>query len=84
MAEVDTVALNYTLADGPYRLKVKTDWTAIPERWIYITVGDDTGISHVEADGRRETVCDLQGRRLEGTLQRKGVYIRQGKKIINR
>lgn len=84
LAVVDTIPLTFTLPDGKYRLNLTSNWGQMPTRKVFLTVGDGTGISSVEADGRDEILYDLQGRRLEGALLRKGIYIRQGKKVIIR
>lgn len=83
-AVVDTIPQNFTLPDGKYLLYLSSTWDQMPTRDVFLTVGSVTGISSVEADRRDGVFYDLQGRRLEGTLPRKGIYIRQGKKVINR
>ena len=83
-AVVDTIPQSFTLPDGKYLLYLSSTWDQMPTRDVFLTVGSVTGISSVEADRRDGVFYDLQGRRLEGTLPRKGIYIRQGKKVINR
>lgn len=83
-AVVDTIPQSFTLPDGKYLLYLSSTWDQMPTRDVFLTVGKVTGISSVEADRRDGVFYDLQGRRLEGTLPRKGIYIRQGKKVINK
>ena len=81
---MDTIPQSFTLPDGKYLLYLSSTWDQMPTRDVFLTVGSVTGISSVEADRRDGVFYDLQGRRLEGPLLRKGIYIRQGKKVIIR
>lgn len=51
--------------------------------WGYKETGT-SGISTIEAAPTHNTFYDLQGRRVTGTPQRKGIYIRNGKKVVVR
>ena len=47
-----------------------------------LTITVPVGVGQVLADEQQETVYDLQGRRVDATILRKGLYIRGGKVII--
>ena len=54
---------------------------------MYITkTGEATGIADVEADGAAadDTLYDLMGRKVQYSKGLKGIYIRNGKKVMFR
>ena len=83
LAVVDTLAFTETLPDGEYSIGLTTTWEYllhVPVS-VDITVGA-TGISSVVRDDPNNIYTDLQGRRLQARPARKGIYIRNGKKLL--
>jgi len=84
VATVDTIRVTSALPDGKYLLRISNDLTTLGQRDIYITVGASTGIGSVGCERGGDTYVDLQGRRLKARPQRKGVFLRNGRKEIVR
>ena len=83
------VLFNYGNAEmskpGTYKLKISFTWAALKDAEFIIEVeGSDTAISERTADSTADSgkTYDLQGRVV--STPRKGVYIRNGKKVIGR
>ena len=47
-----------------------------------LTITVPVGVGQVLADEQSEPIYDLQGRRVDATVLRKGLYIRGGKVVI--
>ena len=81
MAVVDTMMVGGTLPDGNYLLRVSSDWSPLGTRDIHLSVGS-TGIKNVARDKAPVAYTDLRGVRREGRPNRKGIYVRDGKKVV--
>ena len=82
LAGVDTVTIKGTLSDGEYIIRVSTDIASFPTRDIKISVGG-TGIAAVKCDdAQSDAYTDLRGVRMNSRPLRKGIYIRNGRKVI--
>ena len=85
MAAVDTVRMKGEFSDGSYLIRVSTDVSALGTRDIHITVGG-TGIVPIVATdpNRKDVYTDLNGIRMNSRPNRKGIYIRNGRKELVR
>ena len=85
MAAVDTVRMKGEFSDGSYLIRVSTDVSALGTRDIHITVGG-TGIAPIVATdpNRKDVYTDLNGIRMNSRPNRKGIYIRNGRKELVR
>lgn len=81
LAVVDTLTLNDALPDGKYLVRVNTGWEPLDQSYVELSVGD-TGVQGVKNDEQTGIYTDMRGMRLEGRPARKGVYIRNGKKVV--
>lgn len=81
MAVVDTMMVGGTLPDGNYLLRVSSDWSPLGTRDIRLSVGS-TGIKNVARDEPTVAYTDLRGVRREGRPNRKGIYVRGGRKVV--
>lgn len=81
LAVVDTVAFTDALPDGNYLIRVSSSWETLGVRYVEVTVGS-TGINNVIRDDINDIYTDLKGLRIEGRPTRKGVYIRNGRKVL--
>lgn len=93
IAQVDTLYIGFEKPEvGKYRVLLESNWEGLKERSAIITVVDPsaTGINVFKADstnGRNddENTYTLNGMKVgKGTKQPKGIYIRKGRKYINR
>lgn len=93
MAQIDTLFIGFEKPEvGKYRVHLESNWEGLKERSAIITVIDPsaTGINVFKADstnGRNdeENTYTLNGMKVgKGTKQPKGIYIRKGRKYINR
>lgn len=93
IAQVDTLYIGFEKPEvGKYRVHLESNWEGLKERSAIITVIDPsaTGINVFKADstnGRNddENTYTLNGMKVgKGTKQPKGIYIRKGRKYINR
>ena len=70
---------------GTYPITVEQG-TVTNEQVTYVagtlTITVPVGVGQVLADEQQEPIFDLQGRRVDATILRKGLYIRGGKVII--
>ena len=80
LAVVDNLTLTDALPDGKYLIRVNSE--LLGNRYVELTVGGDTGIRGVVSDAQTDIYTDLKGMRLEGRPARKGIYIRNGKKVV--
>ena len=80
LAVVDTLTFTDALADGKYLIRVDSETLGIRDVELY--VGGGSGINSVVSDAQTDIYTDLKGMRLEGRPARKGVYIRDGKKVV--
>ena len=82
LAGVDTVTIKGNLSDGEFLIRVSTDIASFPTRDIKISVGG-TGIAAVKSDdAQSDAYTDLRGVRMNSRPLRKGIYIRNGRKVI--
>lgn len=81
LAVVDTLKLTDVLPDGNYLIRVSTSWEPLALNYVEFSVGG-TGIDSVVGDEATGVYTDLRGMRLEGRPARKGIYIRNGKKVV--
>ena len=81
LAVVDTLKLTDVLPDGIYLIRVSTSWEPLALNYVEFSVGG-TGIDSVVGDEATGVYTDLRGMRLEGRPARKGIYIRNGKKVV--
>ena len=81
LAVVDTMTVSGVLPDGDYLLRVSSDVIALGTRYIQISVGS-TGIDRVISNATENRYFDLQGRRLQSRPAKKGLYIRNNRKVI--
>lgn len=82
-ALASTYALKGDIADGHYILRIESDWADLGSRDVNLYVGT-TGINGVSK--ATTTVegpyTDLQGRRHEARPARKGIYVRNKRKVV--
>ena len=85
LAQVDSsVTIKGNFADGEYILRFSTDAYGIPARDVLVTIGG-SGINTIVSDNPQKGVyTNLKGIRTENRPNRKGVYIRNGRKEIVR
>lgn len=81
MAVVDTMTVGGTLPDGNYLLRVSSDWAPLGTRDIRLSVGS-TAIRGIVRDDASAAYTDLRGVRREGRPTRKGIYVRNGQKVV--
>ena len=84
LAGVDTIHMkSVALADGVYQLHVSTGALGIPSRTITIAIGTTAinGIISTEPD-KQHPYYDLRGMRTDRRPLRRGLYIRNGRKVI--
>ncbi|MBQ7414443.1 MAG: hypothetical protein IJV09_03325 [Prevotella sp.] len=93
MAQIDTLYIGFEKPEvGKYRVHLESNWEGLKERSAIITVVDPsaTGVNAYEVDstdGRNkdENTYTLNGVKVgKGAKQPKGIYIRKGRKYINR
>lgn len=93
MAQIDTLDIGFEKPEvGTYRVHLESNWKGLKERSAIITVVDPsaTGINVYKVDstdGRNndENTYTLNGMKVaKGAKQPKGIYIRKGRKYINR
>ena len=72
-------------SDGSYLIRVSTDVSALGTLDIHISVGG-TGIAPIVAadPNRKDVYTDLNGIRMNSRPNRKGIYIRNGRKELVR
>ena len=82
-ALVSTQTLTDNIADGHYILRIESDWTALGTRDVNLLVGT-TGINDVSKSPTavKGPYTDLQGRRHVVPPTRKGIYIRNNRKVL--
>ena len=85
MAAVDTLRMKGEFSDGSYLIRVSTDVSALGTLDIHISVGG-TGIAPIVAadPNRKDVYTDLNGIRMNSRPNRKGIYIRNGRKELVR
>lgn len=72
---------------GMFRIDGHKAWLVLPKSYgtrAYTVEGEPTGIAEIAADELDGMTYDLQGRRVNSSMQRKGIYIKNGKKTINK
>ena len=93
MAQIDTLFIGFEKPEvGKYRVHLESNWEGLKERSAIITVVDPsaTGINAYKvdaADGRNndENTYTFNGMKVgKGAKQPKGIYIRKGRKYINK
>ena len=82
---IEAGVLYKMLADGNLDLLLKS--SMLPQLIKSITIiapepVDPTAISRLKADGADADIYDLSGRKVDPTSLRKGMYIRNGKKVV--
>ena len=85
MAAVDTLQLKRELSDGAYMIRVSTDVSTLGTLDIHFSVGGTDIAPMVAADpDRKDVYTDLNGIRMNSRPNRKGIYIRNGRKELVR
>lgn len=72
------------LSDGNLELLLKTGMLPLLIQSITIIAPepDPTAINDLKADGAASEIYDLRGRKVDATNLRKGIYIRDGRKVV--
>ena len=82
LAASTTMKLESKLPDGHYVVHISSDWEPLGTRDINLYVGETTSLGKVVREVPEDTYTDLQGRRLDRRPTRKGIYIKDGRKVV--
>ena len=72
----------YDIDDMEFYFNSDTSYGSFVDGLVQLTIGGSTGINSISADGDHADWYDLTGRKLNGKQIKKGVFIKNGNKIV--